>query len=64
MYLRQHLRKFRRILTSWVLSKVWHTLECGTIVPHDEADLTTEDLVNLVQQTVFLVEQTNNTIYH
>ena len=33
------------------MSKVWHALECG-------------DLLNLVQQTVFLVGQTNNTIYH
>ena len=47
------------------LSKVWHALESATTAPDDEADLTIEDLLNLVQQTVLLVGQTNNTIsYH
>ena len=48
------------------LSKVWHALESATTTAlDDETDLTTEDLLNLVQQTVLLVEQINNTIsYH
>ena len=47
------------------LSKVWHALESATTAPDDEADLTIEDLLNLVQQTLLLVGQTNNTIsYH
>ena len=47
------------------LSKVWHALESATTAPDDEADLNIEDLLNLVQQTVLLVGQTNNTIsYH
>ena len=45
-----------------LLSKVWHAHESATIAPDDEADLTTEDLLNLVQQTVLLVGQTNNTM--
>ena len=31
------------------LSKVWHALESATAAPDDEADLTIEDLLNLVQ---------------
>ena len=47
------------------LSRVWHALQKTTAAPDDETDLTIEDLLNLVQQTVFLVGQTNNTIsYH
>ena len=47
------------------LSKVWHTLENFTTAPDHEADLTTEDLLHLVQQPVLLVGQTNNTMsYH
>ena len=47
------------------LWKVWHALESATTAPDDEADLTIEDLLNLVQQTVLLVGQTNNAIsYH
>ena len=47
------------------LSKVWHALESGTTAPDDEVALTIEDLLNLVQQTVLLVGQTNDTIsYH
>ena len=48
------------------LSKVWHALESATTTAlDDETNLTTEDLLNLVQQTVLLVEQINNTIsYH
>ena len=33
------------------LSKVWHTLESATTTPDDEADLTIEDLLNLVQHS-------------
>ena len=47
------------------LSKVWHALESSTTAPDDEADLTIQDWLNLVLQTVLLVGQTNNTIsYH
>ena len=47
------------------LSKVWHSLESAATAPDHEADLIIEDLLNLVQQTVFLVRPTNNTIaYH
>ena len=47
------------------LSKEWHDLESATTAPDDEVALTIEDLLNLVQQTVLLVGQTNNTIsYH
>ena len=41
------------------LSKLWHALEYGA--PDDEVDLTIEDLLKMVQQTVLLVKQTNNT---
>ena len=44
------------------MSKVLHALECATTAPDGEADLTIEDLLNLVQQTVLLVGQANNTI--
>ena len=44
------------------LSKTWHALESTTTALDDEADLTIQDLLNLVQQTVLLVGQTNNTI--
>ena len=47
------------------LSKIWHALESSTTAPDDEADLNIQDLLKLVQQTVLLVVQTNNTIsYH
>ena len=46
------------------LSKLWHALESATTSPDNEADLTIEDLLNLVQETVLLVGQTNNTISH
>ena len=47
------------------LSKVWHALESAATAPDHEADLIIEGLLNLVQQTVFLVRPTNNTIsYH
>ena len=47
------------------LSKVWHALESATTAPDDDTDLNIEDLLNLVQQAVLLVGQTNNTIsYH
>ena len=47
------------------LSKLWHALESANTAPDDEVDLNIEDLLNLVQQTVLLVGQTNNTIsYH
>ena len=42
--------------------KVWHALESATAAPDDEADLPIEDLLNLLQQTVLLVGQTNNAI--
>ena len=46
---------------SWQL----YALESATTAPDDEADLTLEEVINLVQQTVLLVGQTNNTIsYH
>ena len=49
----------------WHVSKVWDTLESATTPPNDEADSTIEDLLNLVQQAVFLLGQPNNTIsYH
>ena len=44
------------------LSKIWRALESATTAPNDEVDLTIEDLLNLVQQTVLLAGQTNNTI--
>ena len=31
------------------LSKIWRALESATTAPDDEFDLTTEDLLNLVQ---------------
>ena len=34
------------------LSKTWRALESATTAPDDEVDLTIEDLLNLVQQTV------------
>ena len=37
------------------LWKVWHALESATTAPDDEADSTIENLLNLVQQAVFLV---------
>ena len=41
------------------------SIKNATTAPDDEVDLTIEDLLNLVQQTVLLVGQTNNTIsYH
>ena len=46
------------------LSKLWHALESATTAPDDEVDLTIEGFLNLVQQTVLLVGQTNNTISH
>ena len=47
------------------VSKVWQALESYTTAPDNEADLTIEDLLNLVQQTVLVAGQTNNTIsYH
>ena len=46
------------------LSELWHALESATTAPDDEADLAIEDLLNLVQQTVLLVGQNNNTTYH
>ena len=46
---------------SWQL----YALESATTAPDDEAYLTLEEVINLVQQTVLLVGQTNNTIsYH
>ena len=49
----------------WPMSKVGHALECATTAPDGEANLTIEDLLNLVQQAVLLVGQANNTIpYH
>ena len=42
------------------LSKLWHALESATTAPDDEVDLT--NLLNLVQKTMLLVWQTNNTI--
>ena len=55
----------KNIYVMGLLSKVWHAHESATIAPDDEADLTTEDLLNLVQETVLLVGQTNNAIsYH
>ena len=45
-------------MTSWDLCQKYG-------MPDYEADLTIEDLLNLVQQTVLLVGQTNNTVsYH
>ena len=41
------------------LSRVWHALESTTAAPDAEANLTIEDLLNLVQQIVFLVSWTN-----
>ena len=47
------------------VSKVWQALESSTTAPDNEADLTSEDLLNLVQQTVLVAGQTNKTIsYH
>ena len=46
-------------------SKLCHTLESAATVPDDGANLTIEDLLNLVQQAMLLVGQTDNTIsYH
>ena len=61
------LEKIQRKNTDFMgpLSKVWHALESATTAPDDETDLTIQDLLNLVQQTVLLVGQNNNTIsYH
>ena len=47
------------------VSKVSQALESYTTAPDNEADLTIVNLLNLVQQTVLVAGQTNNTIsYH
>ena len=45
-------------------SNLWHAIDIVASTSDDEADFAIEDLLNLVQQTTLLVEQSNKSISH